>query len=277
MLVDKIKKASGFTLVEIAVVLVIVGLLVGSFIGTITSRIETTRRDNTSQQLEDIRTAILGFASAFGRIPCPATTTSAGQESTVGPGPGGICTWQHGFVPGRTLGINGAYNRDGLLIDSWKNPIRYSVTTSNLSAFTSPYTVPGPPANPTGMKGVGMTLLNPRLVICDGDSTSDTACEGGVNTLNNTAPFVLLSLGNDGGDFVTNVAPNSDQGENAGEAVVAANAGGENIAYTVGNNRVFVSRNYSSADAAAGQFDDLILWVSPYVLYSRMIEAGQLP
>jgi hypothetical protein len=38
-----------------------------------------------------------------------------------------------------------------------------------------------------------------------------------------------------------------------------------------------VSRNYSSVDSAAGQFDDLIIWGSPYVLYSRMIDAGQLP
>ena len=268
------QQQSGFTLIEIAVVLVIIGILVGSFIGAFADRIETTRRDNTSKQLEEIRSAILGFASAQGRLPCPSTTTSIGLEQPVG---GGVCTWQHGFVPGRTLGINGAYNRDNLLIDSWGNPIRYSITTSNLSAFTSPYTVPPPPALPTGIKGVGMAVLNPNLVVCDGDSTSGTACAGGVNPLIDSAPFILLSLGKDGSDFVAAVAPDSDQGENAREAVVAANAGGENLAYTVGNNRVFVSKSYSSVDAAAGQFDDIIVWESRYIIYSRMLEAGQLP
>ena len=113
--------------------------------------------------------------------------------------------------------------------------------------------------------------------MCDGDSTSGSSCLGGPKTLIDNAPFVLLSLGKDGNEFVTTVAPSSDQGENAGEATVAANATGENLAYTVGNNRVFVSKDFSSVDSTAGQFDDLIVWVSPYILYSSMIEAGQLP
>ena len=70
---SKLKKQSGFTLIEIAVVLVLVGLLLGSFIGSITQRIETSQRENTKKQLEDIKVALLGFASAQGRLPCPTT------------------------------------------------------------------------------------------------------------------------------------------------------------------------------------------------------------
>ncbi|MCK4705504.1 MAG: prepilin-type N-terminal cleavage/methylation domain-containing protein [Gammaproteobacteria bacterium] len=276
MSLSKIKNTDGFTLVEMAVVLVIVGILVGSFIGTITSRIETTRRDNTSRQLEDIRAAILGFAGAEGRLPCPTTADGLGVEQDQ-PFVFGVCISQHGFVPGRTLGINGIYNRDNLLLDAWKNPIRYSVTDSDLNAFTRPYSVPESPADPTGIKGLTMAGLNPDLVICDSDSNSNLDCTNPENRLIDNAPFIILSLGGDGADFVTNVAPDSDQGENSGEAVVAANAAGENIAYTVGDNIVFVSKNYSSAEATAGRFDDLILWVSPYVLYKHMMEAGQLP
>lgn len=267
-------KQDGFTLIEIAVVLVIVGVLVGSFIGSLTQRVETTRRENTKKQLEDIKTALLGFSSARGRLPCPTTTTGNGFEvpftgsDIVTP-----CTLQNGFVPGKTLGIDGAYNRDNLLIDDWGNPIRYSVTTANSNAFTTLYTVP----LAGGMKDVTMINLAPDLFICDADSSVANTCDAGVTTLINNAPFVLLSLGKDGSAFVTNLAPNSDQGENAGEATVAANPAGENIAYTVGAGNAFVSKSYSSVDSTAGQFDDLILWVSPYVLYSRMIEAGQLP
>lgn len=262
-------KQAGFTLIEIAVVLVIVGMLVGSFIGSINSRIETTRRESALKQLEDIKIALLGFAGALGRLPCPTTTTGGGVAQ---PQAGGVCTLSHGFVPGRTLGINGKYNRDNLLVDSWGNPIRYSVTTANTSAFTKPAG-----AGNGGIQDTGMAVLSPDLIICDGDSSSATDCTGGPDKLVDTAPFVLLSLGKDGSDFVTTTAPNSDQGENAGEATVAVNAAGENRAYTVGANRVFVSRTYSSVGAAAGQFDDLVVWVSPYILYSHMIEAGQLP
>lgn len=255
------KNIRGFTLIELAIVLVIVGVLMGSFIGSLASRIEITQRKETLGQLEDIKSAILGFAAAEGKLPCPATTSSNGDSAPAD----GACTWQHGFVPGRTLGLNGAYNRDNLLLDTWGNPIRYSVTTDDN------FTTAG------SMAAVTMAALNPDLIVCDGDSTSGLNCSGGLNTVINNAPFILLSLGKDGSDFVTNVAPNSDQGENAGEVAVAANAAGENLAYTVGGNRVFVSKEFSAVGSTAGQFDDLIVWVSPYILYSRMIEAGQLP
>ncbi len=273
MLVDKIKKESGFTLIEIAVVLVIVGLLLGSFMGSLSQRIETTQRVNSKKQLEDIKRALLGFVSAQGRLPCPTTTAANGFEvpfsgsTTVTP-----CTLQHGFIPGKTLGIDGAYNLDNLLLDVWGNPLRYSVTTNNSNAFTTPYTVPGA----GGMKDVGMGVLLPDLVICDGDSSQPDLCTG-VTTLINSAPFVVLSLGKDGSAFVTNLAPNSDQGENAGEATVAANVAGENLAYTVASGNAFVSKSFSSEGSTAGQFDDLIVWESPYVLYSHMMEAGHLP
>ena len=236
----------GFTLVEIAVVLVLVGLLLGSFVGSITQRIETSQRENTKRQLDDIKTALLGFVSAQGRLPCPTTATGNGNEQPVGGSTiATLCTLQHGFIPGKTLGISGTYNRDTLLVDVWGNPIRYSVTTNNNNAFTTPYTVPAA----GGIKDVGMANLFPDLIICGSDSGGPNICTAGVTTINTGTPFVVISLGKDGSDFVTNLAPNSDQGENAGEATVAANAGGENVAYTVGSGNAFVSKSYLVAPA----------------------------
>ena len=273
-------KQKGFTLVELAIVLVIVGVLLGGFIGTLASRIESTQRSNTQDQLEDIKSAILGFASAGGRLPCPAVAnpavaTETGEEQPVG---GGACTTQHGFVPGKTLGLAGSYNRDNLLVDTWGNPIRYSVSdVGGADDFTTPYTAPGA----GGMKDVGIAALNPQLTVCDGDSANNNDCSAGLTTLVGNAPFIVLSLGKDGNEFVgrfaaDNTNANTDQGENSAEADVVAGAG-EGLAYSVGNNRAFVSKSYSGDGAAADPFDDLIIWVSPYILYSQMIEAGQLP
>lgn len=279
MLVTKINKQSGFTLIEIAVVLVLVGLLLGSFIGSLTQRIETSQRESARKQLEDIKTALLGFASARGRLPCPTTTTGNGNEVPIGGSTiATSCTLQHGFIPGRTLSIDGPYNRDNLLIDVWGNPIRYSVTTADANAFTTPYTVPGA----GGIKDVGMANLFPDLVICAGVSGAANSCGAGVVTLIDRTPFVVLSLGKDGSNFVESITPSAvpsttDQAENAGEAFVAANAAGENLEYTVGGGNAFVSKSYSGVNAAAGQFDDLIIWESPYIIYSRMMDAGQLP
>lgn len=267
-------KQLGFTLIELAVVLVIVGLLAGSFIGSLASRIETTRRDNAIKKLEEIKLAIFGYVATNARLPCPAIAAlGGGQEQPVG---GGACATLHGFVPGRTLGLNGTYNRDSLLIDSWGNPFRYSVTGSNANAFT---TAPGGGGSVQEVAAAavnGLAALSPNIVICDGNSASATTCAG-ANTLTDTAVFTILSLGEDGSAFVNTVAPNSDQGENASELAVVANAAGENLAYTVGNNRVFVSKSYSEIGSTAGQFDDLIVWASQYALYSFMMEAGKLP
>jgi len=87
----------------------------------------------------------------------------------------------------------------------------------------------------------------------------------------------LRYRGKDGNEFVGAVVADSDQQENSGEALAMKNPAGENITYLVPNDVVFVKRTYSEANTTAGLFDDIIVWESPYVLYSKMIEAGQLP
>jgi hypothetical protein len=123
-----------------------------------------------------------------------------------------------------------------------------------------------------------MGVLAPNLVICNGLSAPGNVCAGGgAIALANSVPFVIMSLGQDGNFSAGAIAPLTSQGENSGEALVVANAAGENIAYTVGNDLVFAKMSYSSAGSAAGVFDDMLVWVSSFELYSRMMEAGQLP
>lgn len=99
----------GFTLVEVAVVLVIVGLLVGSFIGNLSSRIETTRYAETRKDLENIKQAIIGYAYKNGALPCPDND----GDGQIGPGPGCVV----GFVPWETLGLGSS--------DAWNNRYEY--------------------------------------------------------------------------------------------------------------------------------------------------------
>lgn len=253
---------TGFTLIELAVVLIVIGVLLGGFITTLSSRIEHSKREQTRKQLEDIREAILGFAVRYEYLPCPTSTNGGGREQRSATG----CTLQHGFIPGRTLGLSGKYNRDTLLLDSWNNPIRYSITTANSNAFV----------NAGQMQATGLDNLSPDLIICDQYSTSASDCTGGATKIIQNAPFILLSLGQNGSSYVELVAADSDEGENSAEALAVDNSAGENLRYSIPANRVFVSHGYRG-DVAAGRFDDLVMWVSPFVLYSRMIEAGRLP
>lgn len=125
----------GFNLIEMAIVLVIVGVLLGGLITPLTTQYDTSRRIGVETALKDIHDALLGFAAANGRLPCPATAASNGLSAPNAATTN--CTTDHGFVPVRTLGLNGSINGNTLLIDPWLNPIRYSVTDAGGGAYTN--------------------------------------------------------------------------------------------------------------------------------------------
>ena len=62
----------GFSLIEIAVVLVIVGLISGGMISAWTTRLLQQRIDTTKTNAEAIKTALTLFISRNNRLPCPA-------------------------------------------------------------------------------------------------------------------------------------------------------------------------------------------------------------
>lgn len=68
-----IKANKGFTLTELAVVLVIVGLLMGGLLIPLGAQKEIEKRGQTSQQLSNIRDTLLAYATINGTLPCPAT------------------------------------------------------------------------------------------------------------------------------------------------------------------------------------------------------------
>jgi len=230
----------GFSLLEVAVVMFIVTLLLGGLLMSLSTTQEINSRADAEAMLNEIKEALYGFSQATGRLPCPATATSNGLEAPVG---GGACTQQHGFVPSVTLGLSGTFNNDTLLMDKWLSPYRYSVTTSNGNAFTT--------AN--GMRNTSMAVLAPDLRVCDA-----AACGIAVVDL---VPVVLVSLGADWAEFT---AADVDEIENSGEVTING--------YRHGNDNDFVLAAYIE-----DTFDDLITWISPSILYTRMISAGQLP
>lgn len=244
--------SSGFTLIEMAMVLMIVALVLGGLLPTISSQIEQKQINDTRRQLDEIKEALIGYAVAYGRLPCPATTTSNGLENPVG---GGNCSnFYNGYVPAATLGLNGTVNNQGLIVDSWGNPIRYaatawSKTTPNVNnVFTSM----------NGMSTVGITSLTPTLLVCATASSSNNSCSVANSTLtSNGVPAIIFSTGKNGGGTPLG----TDELSNALSS----------------NNPIFVSHLYTSSGSTNGEFDDIVTWLSTNVLLNRMIAAGQLP
>ncbi len=268
MILKQSIKQQGFTLVEMAIVLVIFGLVLSALLLPLRAQREQAAQTQTSNSLDNAKQALLGFAQANGRLPCPATATSQGIAS---PSTSGACTVQQGFLPAATLGIQ-PVDSQGLVIDAWNNPIRYAVTQvdnpngviiglpigygiKNIPDFTSSAelqdigisrTNPAPPLN--------VPALNPDLKVSCGQITT-TECTA-ANLLTNNAVAVIYSTGANGGLLDSEVGIDEVANKNA--------------------TTTFYSRTQTAKGSASGEFDDLVTWISPYVLYNAMIQAGQL-
>lgn len=249
----------GFSLIELAIVLTIMGLLLAGLVMPLSARVDQQRHDGTARQLEEIRDAITGYALANDALPCPATPVSNGRAAPTATG----CVLQHGFVPAVTLGLPGQRNTDQLLLDAWGNPIRYSVTRSDANADGNWDFV-----RPGQMRSVTMALLAPDLMVCTtAAGATATACASNTTTVVATAPAVLLSMGKDWASFTS-----ADQAANAGASLGGGPSG---LAYRVPNNLVFVS--HAQGQAAGAEFDDIVTWLSPNSLYGQLVTAGRLP
>lgn len=184
-----IQNQNGFNLIEMAIVLVIVGVLLGGLITPFSTQLKVSKQKGTEALTKEVHDALLGFAATNGRLPCPATAASNGLSlpnvATT------ACTTYHGFVPIRTLGLNGSVDGNTLLLDPWLNPVRYSVSNVSTSAYTNDITLG----------------LVPDFTICQLQDCSVTLADNVV--------AVVFSTGDDG-----TVTTSPDQLENTdGDAI----------------------------------------------------------
>lgn len=96
---------SGFSLVEMCVVLVIMGLMLAGMLLPMQAQLEHRQYQQTRTGLIEIREALMGFAIIHGRLPCPSTVTDPldvnfGVEALS-------CTTAtaEGYLPWKTLGV----------------------------------------------------------------------------------------------------------------------------------------------------------------------------
>jgi prepilin-type N-terminal cleavage/methylation domain-containing protein len=250
----------GFSLVEMAIVMAIVALLLAGLLPTLSSQIEQQHRSDTRRQLAEIQQALIGYAITNGRLPCPADPTTpagganaagfaAGTEYTTGSGSALTCAnvtssagW--GVLPWATLGISET--------DAWGRRFSYRVTTAFADAIS---------ANTlgSGCAGVSPPAQSSFALCSSGNLTILSAASGGTNVATGI-PAVIVSHGPNGFGAYT---PQGIQ--------LAASTDADEIDNYNTSNTALVSHDVTPT------FDDMVVWLSPNILFNRMVEAGKLP
>ena len=261
------RRLSGFTLVELAVVIAILGLVLGTFLAPLRAQIDAARVRQTERMLDEVREALIGHAIARGALPCPDVVAD-GIDGAAPPACAGAAL--EGILPFQTLGVPRA--------DAWGRLFRYRVTQE----FSRQVLTGQPPA--AGRLDLGDT--GDITVLTRGD---DPATGGAVElkhqsvttALTRTAPALVLSSGPNGLGGVFAATATALPPPAGGAADEMENTDGD---------AVFVSRLHSRGAAGCDdadestmppppscEFDDIVAWIPTPVLMARMVEARVLP
>ena len=255
------KRVNGFTLIELAMVLFIVALVLGSVLTPLSTRLEQANRKQAEETLKEIKESIIGYTLINRHLPCPdcplnanANCTGAISDDGVEDGltlGGGVasrassnfntCTVQVGNVPWVTLGVPE--------FDPWGQRYVYSVSQTF--------------ADDTDGTGCGTTTTGVSFEICStGDMTILNA--NGISVAS-SIPALVFSYGANGKPF--SLA--------AGSVPASATEADNWWVNSMGGDRTFRSDNY--IQTAGTEFDDIVTWITDPELMYRMVTAEQLP
>jgi|TARA_B110000263_G_scaffold242440_1_gene247913 general secretion pathway protein G len=113
------KQHSGFSMIELMVVMVIMGLIAGLVGPRLFGRAEIAKVQTAETQIEMMKSAVNLFYLDVGRLP----TTVEGLEALVRE-PSDVDFWR------------GPYLDNEVPMDPWQNPYRYESTRSGISDFS---------------------------------------------------------------------------------------------------------------------------------------------
>ncbi len=235
------------------VILMIVGVLGAFFAIQTLTKLNAAQDNTTATNLAQAREALIGFALANGRLPCPAPAAAVTGSPLAGLEPAPVvasgCANLAGVLPWLTLGVNEA--------DAWGNRFTYRVAREftraiNQTIFLSCPPVPPPPSN----------TPNAAFALCSRGDMTVLSTAGGA-TLAGTVPAIVISHGKNGnGAYYTGgnqlaVGADADELDNLLTAAGTATA-----------NTIFISKTPTAT------FDDLVTWLP---LNTLMYWVGKLP
>ena len=263
----RLRRHDGFTLVELAIVIAIVGFLLGAFLAPLRTQVDAARVRETERTLGEIREALIGHAIMHGSLPCP----DVAADGIDGAAPA-ACSGStlDGILPFQALGTPRA--------DAWGRLFRYRVTGEfSHRALTG---------QPPGTGRLDLTDSGDIAVLTRGDDprtggTTEIKHQSVETALTRSAPAVVLSTGPNGFGGI---------GSASGLPLAPPTGGAADEVENVDADSTFVSRIHSRGAAACDdadessvpplpscEFDDIVVWIPTPVLMARLVEARVLP
>lgn len=255
----------GFTLLEMAIVIFIVGMLTAGLIGPVQVQLEARDRRKTLDYMTEASEALYGYALTHRALPCPDTD---GDGMANPDGSDGACDKETGFLPWAELGVDPG--------DAWGNHLTYRVREKQFTQPAQNTTCDGATSDEFDLCSRGNITIVTR-----GDNVATAGVVESKFAFNAATPdnvaAVIVSHGRNGygATGLDNTPPKAVPADNGDEA---ENADGD---------ANFVSRGYSqqqngcadndSEGSPLCEFDDLVMPISRSLLVSRMVSAGQLP
>lgn len=250
-------KQKGFTLVELAVVVFLIGILASLGISALNAQMASASISSTKKKQDTIKDALIAYLGRNKRLPCPAIT-NAGAEARDGATPS-RCVGNFGILPYAELGLP-----KSAAIDGYENFFSYAVSPR----WTLTYSTLAPVANGT-FTNVAIDAFNTGIpgVITVNDKVAGVIV---IPPISATAAALVISHGKNGlGAFTSKGTQN-----------VSAPAIGTDefpnipvAAWTLPVAPMFFQREYHDV-ADATYFDDIVLVLNPADLTTPLTKDG---
>ncbi len=100
----------GFSLLELALILVVLGVMMALGVGVLSSVVKNNKMKETESILEEVREALIGYLLSNGRLPCPDSNGDGQEDFSSG---SCTCDWPDCFLPCVTINVrcNDAYGQ----------------------------------------------------------------------------------------------------------------------------------------------------------------------